>query len=384
MKKLLFFSLFLIASLVSAQDVIDLNLLAAKKVKSTTSYSVSDNTIDFKGTKHPKEYWVKFVGTYSRSLHVKNFVGGTIIHESNVTTNTSDKTFKFTDCRDWTINGEKAFLNGSGNNSGAMIWVTGKWQNCHLIGFTIDQKRNSSGTSTNGGPAVQFESYSDPLFNHGTLRITKTVVRNANDEAFYIMKTRATAGYLDSLFITETDVDKTGRDFWQLTNVRYTLIENNRGSNGGLERNADHVSGFSLNEKNARVIIRNNVVTNTPQFAFSGGGGTTIFENNTFQQEQAPGGNQGLYLRDGDFIVKGNWFNAANSIRSVIGLDKSKLTWDVSNTFIGKQAFYTFPGSSLSETPVINKTTVEVIEEKTSAGSEYYLNWNGQNILIKP
>lgn len=375
--------LLFLTSFCLGQDVINLNDLAAKRVKSTITYSVSDNTIDFKGIKHPDGYWVKFVGTYLRSIHVKNFNGGDIIYEATITTNTSDKTLKFTDCKDWTINGEKAFLSGSGNNSGAMIWVTGKWQNCRLIGFTIDQKRNELSGNTTGGPAVQFESASDPTFNHGKLLIEGTVVRNANDEAFYILYTRAQKGYLDSLVIRNTDVSKTGRDFWQATNVRNIVIENNRGDSGGIEGNGDHVSGFSLNEKNANVIIRNNIVTNTPQFAFSGGGGTTIFENNTFQQETAPGGNQGLYLRDGEFILKGNWFNASNSVRSVIGVDKSRVTWDVSNTFIGKQAFFVFTGGSTVEVPVVTKRMIEVIEEKSTQGVKLYYEINGQKIQLQ-
>jgi hypothetical protein len=384
MKRLLiFWTFFVLTNFVNGQDVIDLNLLAAKKVKSTVYYSVSDNTIDFKGIKHDSSYSVTFIGAYSRSLHVKNFVGGQIIYEATITTNTSDKTLKFTDCKDFKINGEKAFLYGSGNNSGAMLWVTGKWQNCHLVGFYIDQSRNKLSGETTGGPAVQFESYSDPLFNHGKLKIEKTVVRNANDESFYILYTRAQKGYLDSLIITGTDVENTGRDFWQFTNVRNVLIENNRGANGGLERNGDHISGFSANEKNANVIIRNNVVTNTPQFAFSGGGGKTLFENNTFQQENAPGGNQGLYLRDGEFILKGNWFNAVNSVRSVIGIDKSKLTWDVSNTFVGKQPFFLFTGSTLTEVPVILKESGLIEIEKTSTGQKVFVLYNGDRIQIK-
>ncbi len=385
MRTILLLTLFVWTNFVNAQDIINLNDLAEKKVKSTPTFSISDNAIDFKGVVHAKGYWIKFTGTYSRSLHIKNFVGGDIIFECTITTNTSDKTLKFTDCRDWTINGEKAFLNGSGNNSGAMIWVTGKWQNCHLVGFRIDQKRNGLPVDTpNGGPAVQFESYSDPAFNHKNLIIEGTIVKNANDEAFYILKTRAIGGYLDTLIIRNTDVLNTGRDFWQATGIRkYLLIEDNIGANGGLERNGDHVSGFSLNEKNGNVIIRNNMVLNTPQFMFSGGGGTTLIENNTFQQELAPGGNQGLYLRDGDFILKGNWFNANNSARSVIGVDKAKVTWDVSNTFVGKQPFFVFTGGFTAEVPVITNETGILEIEKSTTGQKVFLLYNGQRIQIK-
>lgn len=363
------------------QDVINLNDLAAKRVKSTTVYSVSDNTIDFKGVNRPG-YWVKFTGTYSRSLHIKNFVGGELIFECTITTNTSDKTLKLTDCRDFKANGEQGFINGSGNSSGQLIYLSGKWRNATIIGFTLDQKRNSLRGSSPGGATVQAESYSDPSFSHGYLKIYKTVVRNANDEPFYVLYNQPTKAYLDTLIISETDIDGAGRDFWQLANVRYTLIENNRGTRGGLEGELNHVSGFSLNAGNKEVIIRNNVVTNIPQFAFSGGGGTTIFENNTFQQETAPGGNQGLYLRDGEFILKGNWFNANNSVRSVIGVDKSKVTWDVSNTFIGKQPFFVFTGGSTVEVPVVTKRMIEVIEEKSTQGIKLYYIRDGQSIEL--
>lgn len=375
---------FVLTNFVHAQDLtISLNDLASKKVKSGSNYTISDNTIDFKGISRPG-YRVKFTGTYSRSLHIKNFIGGELIFECTITTNTSDKTLKLTDCQDFKINGEyNAFLYGSGNNSGQMIYVSGKWRNCHLIGFYVDQKRNRLSGETAGGAAIQFESYSDPNFSHGKLIIEKTVVRNANDEAVYVMFNRAQKAYLDSLIIRETDIENTGRDFWQFANVRAGLIENNVGKNGGLEKNLDHVSGISANEKNSNIVIRNNVVTNIPQFIFSGGGGKTILENNTFQQEQAPGGNQGLYLRDGEFILKGNWFNANNSARSVIGLDKAKLNWDVSNTFIGKQAFYQFPGSSLTEVPVVSHETLELITEKTSAGTRNFVVWKGERIELK-
>lgn len=374
--------LFFITSFCFGQDVINLNDLAAKRVKSTTVYSVSDNTIDFKGVNRPG-YWVKFTGTYSRSLHIKNFVGGELIFECTITTNTSDKTLKLTDCRDFKANGEQCFLNGSGNSSGQMIYVSGKWQNCYLLGFTIDQKRNSLNGSTAGGAAVQFESYYDPSYSHKNLVISKTVVRNANDEAFYVLYNQPTKAYLDTLIISETDVDGAGRDFWQLANVRNTFIDSNRGTRGGLEGELNHVSGFSLNAKNQNVVIVNNVVTNIPQFAFSGGGGTTLFENNTFQQETAPGGNQGLYLRDGDFILKGNWFNANNSVRSVIGVDKAKVTWDVSNTFIGKQAFFVFTGGSTIEVPVITTQSGVIEIEKSSTGEKVFVLYNGQRFQIK-
>lgn len=366
--------LFLSCFAAFSQDVIDLNLLAAKKVKSTTLYAISDNTIDFRGIKHSEGYWVKFIGTYSRSLHVKNFIGGEIIHESTITTNTSDKTLKFTDCRDFKINGEKSFLNGSGNSSGQMIYVSGKWQNCYLLGFTIDQKRNKNKGSTPGGAAVQFESYSDPSFSHGTLTIDGTIVVNSNDEPFYVLYNQPTKAYLDTLRIRNTKIQNAGRDFYQFANVRWSHLYDNVADNGGLEQEPNHISGFSLNDGNKYVKLENNRITNIPQYIFSGtvGGKLETFNNVYIQGTSSYINNQAIYTKSNTFL-SGDSIIAPKVLIAAIAQDKAQVTYQ-GLTIVSPKVFRyntpvpvelpivkTEPVQAILETSVINGITKKVL-----------------------
>lgn len=383
MKKLIFLlTFFVLTNSVNAQDIIDLNLLADKKVKSTTYYSVSDNTLDFKGITH-SGYWVKFTGTYSRSLHIKNFIGGELIFEATVTTSTSDKTLKFTDCRDWKINGEKAFLNGSGNSSGQMIYVSGKWQNCYLLGFTIDQKRNSNKGSTPGGAAVQFESYSDPSFSHGKLVIDGTRVRNANDEGFYVLYNQPTKAYLDTLIVINTDVKNSGRDFWQEANVRYSYYENNTGDNGGLEQESNHISGFSLNDGLKEVRLENNRVTNIPQFIYSGTTTGKLFTvNNTYiQGTSAIIANQSIYTKSST-LLQGDSIIAPKVLIAAIAQDKAQVTYMRLTVVAPKLFRYTTPKPI--ELPSVENEPVQAILQTTTINGVVTkkLLYNGQEFVL--
>ncbi len=374
--RLLTIALLFVASLVQGQDIIDLKLLAEKKLKSTPYYNVSDNTVDFKGIVHPEGYWVKFIGGYSRSIHVKNFVGGEIIYEATITTNTSDKTLKFTDCRNFKINGEKAFLNGSGNGSGQMIYVSGKWQNCYLLGFTIDQKRNGNKGSTTGGSAVQFESYSDPSFSHGTLIIEGTQVFNANDEAFYVLYNQPIKAYLDTLIIRKTKANNTGRDFWQWANVRYGYAVDNTGDNSGLEQEMNHISAFSLNDGNKYVKLENNHITNSPQFIFSGtiGGKLEQVNNVYIQGTSAVVNNQAIYTKS-ETIIQYDSIVAPKALIAAIAQDKSQVVYQGVTMIAPKQFRYTTPAPI--ELPVIKKTAGNItIIETTLSGKttvQYFL-----------
>lgn len=347
MRKTLFllWTLFVLTISVNAQDVIDFKKLYDKQVKSTANYSVSDNMIDFKNIDHQGTYYVKFIGDYPKRLTLKNLVNGKIIIEGTISAATDNKTFQLADIKGVVLDLTRARITGtgSGNVCGQLVYIYGKWQNVTVLGGTLEQ------TSGSGGAAFQTESYSDPAHNHKNLTIDGLIVLRAMGEGVYNGYNQPTKAYLDTLIIRNTNISNTRRDFWQSANVRYTLIENNRGTNGGLERNLDHVSGFSLNGKNTTVIIRNNVVDRVPQFIYSATQSNITVEGNTYTQGDAMPVNQAIYTKS-PMVINKNTISTPNALICAITADGARVELIAPNTITAPKLFRSYNNGSVIET----------------------------------
>lgn len=366
-----------------AQDVIDFKLLFDKRVKSTTNYTVSDNSIDFKNIDHKGTYYVRLIGEYPKRLVLKNMVGGTIVLDGGVSSASDNKTLQVADCKRVTLDFTNGKVTGNGLAStgvcGQLIYIYGKWQNITIKGGLLHQNGKS------GGAAFQVESYSDPNFNHGKLVIDGLTVTKAMGEGIYINYNQPTKAYLDTLEIRNTNISNTRRDFWQLANVRTTLIEDNKGDNGGLEMNPDHVSGFSLGGKNGKVVIRNNVISRVPQLLFSGTQSNIDLENNTYNQGDHAGNraNQAIYTKS-PMTLKRNNINAPAALAAIITADGATVNWDVSNMFNGPKLFRFFNGGKSVESAVVIRSHIETVEERTSTGSNLWAVMpDGTRVLLK-
>lgn len=337
--------LLLLTISVNAQDVIDFKRLYDKQVKSTANYSVSDNTIDFKNIDHHGNYYVKFIGDYPKRLTLKNLVNGKIIIEGTISAATDNKTFQLADIKGVTLDLTRAKITGTGSNGvcGQLVYIYGKWRDVTVLGGTLEQISNS------GGAAFQVESYSDPNFSHGKLVTDGLIVIRATGEGEYILFNQPSKAYLDTLIIRNTNISNTRRDFWQLGNVRHTIIENNRGTNGGLERNLDHVSGFSLNGKNTTVIIRNNIVDRVPQFIYSANQSKIEVEGNTYTQGDAMPVNQAIYTKS-PMTLNQNTITAPNALIAAITADGAKVELIAPNTITAPKLERHYNGGSVIET----------------------------------
>lgn len=368
MRLFLTLTFFVLTISVNAQDVIDFKLLYEKKVKSTANYTVSDNMIDFKSIDHQGNYYVKFIGDYPKRLTLKNLVNGKIIIEGTISAATDNKTFQLADIKGVVLDLTRARITGTGLNGvcGQLIYIYGKWRDVTVLGGTLEQISNS------GGAAFQVEAYSDPAHSHGKLITDGLIVLRAMGEGEYILYNQPTKAYLDTLIIRNTNISNTRRDFWQSANVRYTLIENNRGTNGGLERNLDHVSGLSLNGKNTTVIIRNNVVDRVPQFIYSATQSNITVEGNTYTQGDAMPVNQAIYTKS-PMTLKGNTITTPNAKEAVVTVDGVQVTWDVSNRITGPKPFRYFNGGTAVETPIVSHGTLPTVIEQTSEGTKVFV-----------
>jgi hypothetical protein len=382
--KLITALLLFVSIIANGQDVIDFKLLYDKKVPNTPNYSVADNTIDFRNIDHKGNYSVKLIGEYPKRLTVKNLIGGTIILEGGVTAATDNKTVQIADCKNVVIDLVNGKVTGNGLSTGVcgqLVYVYGKWNNVTLKGGRLHQNGKS------GGAAFQVESYSDPAFSHGTLIVDGLIVTSAMGEGMYIGYNQPTKAYLDTLIIRNTNISNTRRDFWQLANVRWTLIENNTGTNGGLEKNLDHVSGLSLNGKNDKVIIRNNVISRIPQFVYSATRSDIELTNNIYDQGDAIPGNQIAYLKSNSKFVA-NKISAPLTKAVIFTADGCSITYsgDTINS-AGKPIYRTFNGGRVTEIPFVVKTdeTITVISS-TFAGmttKKYFLP-TGEELILKP
>lgn len=379
MKKLiLFWTLFVLSTFVNAQDVIDLSKLANK---STANYTISGNSVDFKNIDHEGTYTVRFIGELPNRLLLKNSNDCTIdMRESKINSPGSEnKTLQLADCKDSKVLLGNVVSNAASTGTcGQSVFLYGKWKDMEIIGGNLHQN------GSKGGAAFQTESYSDPNYSHGTLIVDGLTVTQAMGEGMYIGLNQPTKAYLDTLIIRNTNISNTRRDFWQEGNVRYTLIENNRGSNGGLEKNTDHVSGFSLNGKNTKVIIRNNIVDRVPQFIYSSTASNIEAYGNTYTQGDAMPVNQAIYTKS-PMTLTNNVITTPAAKEAVITADGAVVSWNVSNSFTGPKMFRYFTGGSSAEFPYVQTKTEEltVEVEKTSTYEKVFVIYNGQKIQIK-
>lgn len=372
MKKLITICLLLISFLASGQRVIDLASFAAKKEKSDAQILISDNSIDFRGITH-SGYWIKFTGSYTRPINFKNNKGAVkvIFDNVNIKTNTSSQTLKFTDMGSVEIEGiNNTKILGSGNSSGQLVDFSGKWFDVKIHGLYLDQMRNNSpGETKNGGAMIQLHGIEDPNYNHGKIYIYDITGRNANDEFIYaLLYYSANASRAEYLEIFHTDIANSGRDFFQATNFDSVYIHDNRGNNGGIESNGDHISCFSLNNGNKFVRLERNRVTNTPQFIYSGSvGGKLETSNNVYIQGTSTYiNNQSIYTKT-ETLLQSDSIIAPKVIIAAIAQDKAQITYRNLTIVAPKLFRYTTPVPI--ELPFVKTYPVQaIIEETTSNG----------------
>lgn len=356
--------------------IISFEALAAKTVKSTDKMTVSDNTIDFKNIAQD----VGFTGAYPKRLTLKNLPKGIIQIDGTITTATDNKSLQIADCKDISLDLTNGAIIGNGLSTGVcgqLIYIYGMWFNLEVIKGVLEQKGKS------GGAAFQTESYSDVNYNHGTLVIDGTQVLRAMGEGFYIGFNQPTKAFLDRLEIRNTSVANSRRDFWQLGNVNDTIIENNRGTNGGLERNPDHISGFSLNGKNDRVLIKNNILDRVPQFIYSATQSNVEVEGNTYTQGDAMIVNQAIYTKS-PMTLRNNVITTPLAKEAAITADGCKVIVEGDNQIAAPRLARIFNGGSVSQTPAIKRYPVEaeVLESTINGSTTRKLLFEGKEFIL--
>jgi hypothetical protein len=356
--------------------IISFEDLADKKVKSTDKMTVSDNTIDFKNIAQD----VTFTGVYPQRLTLKNLSKGVIEIDGTITTATDNKSLQIADCKEITLDLTNGAIIGKGSSTGVcgqLIYIYARWFNLTVIKGTLEQNGKS------GGAAFQTESYSDVNYTHGTLSIDGTQVLRAMGEGFYIGYNQPTKAFLDRLEIRNTSVANTRRDFWQLGNVNDTIIENNRGTNGGLERNPDHISGFSLNGKNDRVLVKNNIVDRVPQFIYSATQSIIEVEGNTYTQGDAMVANQAIYTKS-PMTLRNNIITTPLAKEAAITADGCKVIVEGDNKIIAPKLARLFNGGTVTQTPAIKRypVTAEVIESTINGSTTRKLLYEGKEFVI--
>lgn len=377
MKKLITICLLLTCYFLATGQIVyeyDLGTLATnsktKVYKSNPEFSISDHT--FTALRTLVGVKVRFVGTGTRSLNFKNFRGQYKIETDgvNIKTNTSSPTLKFVDCTDLDLDGHNnSKILGSGNGSGQLIDLSGKWTNPKIHGFYLDQMRDIKPGESKGGAMVQLHGIEDSNFNHGKIYVWDIDGNNANDEFFYeglyFSKGASRAKYLE---IWHTKVKNTGRDFWQFTNVDSTYIHDNEGDNGNLEQEPNHISGFSANDGNKYIKLENNRVTNIPQFIYAGtvGGKLETFNNVYIQGKSSYVNNQAIYTKS-NTSLSGDSIIAPKVLIAAIAQDKAQITYRNLTIVAPKLFRYTTPVPI--ELPFVKTYPVQaIIEETTSNG----------------
>lgn len=377
---------------------INLQDIAAKRAKPDQGLVISDHTLDlakFTGSE------LLFTGTGSRGLVIKNARQVHVTFKDVVIDNAGTGiTLKFDGVTDEIhLNGINARLFGkAGNSASQMIYFVGVWSDVEISGFEIDQRRDSRTGSTVTGACVQMAGV--PLAklrslnkdNVGKVHWHDTIVRNAGDEGGYFghFKKIADDGTEmaegEEIIVQGVEVYRSGRDFIQQQGFRNAIIRGCYGENGALEANADHMSALSMNGNTETLLVEGCNFRNIPQFIYSGGGKSieAKIKGNSFSRGTTTlPSNQIAYLKGpGFFAFENNELDATGVKRSILCADGCTIGWDVTNKMIGSGLGYTFNGGNFIESPVIVNHPAEVIEEKTSAGVKYFLNWNGKRIEL--
>lgn len=368
---------------------IDLKLLYEKKVKSTPEMTVSDNLIDFKNIVHEDGFSVRMFGEYPKRLTIKNGINMTVILEGTITTSSDNKSVQLADCKDFTFDMTKGKIIGNGTSvngaivSGQLLYVYGQWKNFKLIGGEFDSR------GAKGGAAIQTESHSDPSFSHGFAIFDGQVVLNSSAEGFYNLYNQPTKAFLERLEVRNTKVYNTKRDFWQQANVRETLYENNFGSNGALEKNLDHCSGFSLNGKNDKVTLRKNILERVPQMLYSSTASNIEMIENQYTQGDAMPVNQSVYSKSPVKMAYSN-INAPKVLIAALSADNTKFTLlGNSNTIVAPKV-ERYAGTVEYITPppivVISEGQIKIVTTTTWEGVKtvrYFLP-DGSELVTKP
>lgn len=370
--------------------------VARKTARGTDGVVISDNKLDlskFTGSE------VIISGKYAKGLNIIVRPQIQVTFKDVVIDNaTTNVTVKIDGTYDqFKLEGINAKLFGkAGNAASQMIFFNGVWSNVSVGGFEIDQRRDNKTGSTTTGAAVQFAGVLESsLKSLGKIALYNIIIKNAGDEGIYVnhfKKVDNGITYADGeeLFINNVKVYRSGRDFLQQQGMRNVTINNCYGENGGLESDSNHNSALSMNDGETEFInVINSTFVNVGQLAFVGASKVykkVNLNNVTYDQGTHAGAysNQAMYLKgNGEYFIKNSKIIAPNAKRSLICADGSFVNWDISNTFIGPRMDYSFNKGLFIEQPLITTRTAEVIEERTSAGVKYFLNWNGQRIQIQ-
>jgi hypothetical protein len=384
--------------------------------KSNSHFNISDNTFDGKGVNHVmQDVKIIFYGTGTRNLVFKNFHGAGksdpfTIEFDNATINNSSGavTIKLAG-NDWYIK-----LDGKGNSTLNGLKVNGQSQTIYstgdrnkgleVCGFTIYGGRNTLPGNTTGGPGFQVEGSHTATCNASNWNNEYTYLHdmsfyNICDEPVYIgyNNTRPVNGYVPARMgvvkVRNIRGYNFGRDGIQIISADSAIVDNVTLSNGGLEGELNHVSGFSMNGGNKYVSISNCNIRNFPQFIYSGTEGVegyTYIDKNYYDQETAKAGNQACYLKADVnpkymYTFRGNTVICPNVLRSAIAIDRARFEYN-ENSIVAKKEFYTFNDPILFELPVIKTRFEELTVIETSregkTTTQYFLN-DGTELTIK-
>lgn len=375
---------------------INLQDLAAKRVKSAEGLTVSDHTLDlakFTGSE------LLFTGTGSRGLVIKNARQVEVNFKDCVIDNAgTGVTVKFDGTtRQISSNGygSTKLFGKAGNSASQMIYFVGVYSDVTIGGFEIDQRRDSKPGSTVTGAACQFAGVLESsLKSLGKITIFNMVIKNAGDEGVYVNHFKKIDGgkvYADGeeLLIDNVKVYRSGRDFLQQQGIRNVTISNCYGENGGLEADSNHCSALSMNDGETESIsIFNSTFINVGQLAFVGKSNASkkvTFSNVTYDQGTHAGAysNQAMYLKgNGEYTLNNTKITAPNVKRSIVCADGATVKYDLTDAFIGAKMDYAFNSGKFIEVPVIKQMDLPVEIEETSNSRRVFLIYEGKRIEL--
>lgn len=365
-------------------------ILEASKVKVSnpdTSFSISDNTMDWKSVSRT-DYTFELKGNGTRNLVIKN-LWGTLNSPAVIDCNFiirhggTAPIIKFVNCRYWKVLFGGSQIYGSGNNQSQPIFIEGTCKGWEFIGGYINQGRNSQGGETKGGACFQAasaESSSLNASNHNAEYAIQRgiILENCCDEGFYLFKYTGSGTYKPSgaeyALIENCRVVNSGRDPFQGRGIKRFELLNNHAENWGLELETNHISGVSWNAENPSGLIKGNSFINGPQFIFAGTEGiyTKVdIEDNVYEQGTHAGvrSNQACYLKGpGEYILKNNVIKAPNVKLAALTADGCRIVVESTNVITAPTLYRTFNNGSVTQPkpPPVTVVTHQDLEVHTT------------------
>ncbi len=380
---------------------INLEDLAAKRVKSYAGLVISDHTLDLANF---QEKDLVITGKGSRGLVFKNAKYKTILFQDCVIDNAGTGVIiKIDGVTDYlNLLGSNCKLYGkAGNSQSQMIYVVGTWSNVRIGGFEMDQRRDNKTGSTVTGACCQLQGVNKAGHNLGTVDIFDLIIRNAGDEGVYVNHFERDTVYVEGKFLTLENIKVfgSGRDFLQEWGFDDVVIKNCYGENGMKEGDANHMSAVSINGDTESLLIENCDFKNIAQLLYSGkpSSGKSInalIKNVNYDQGTHAGSraNSSVYAKGPGVYRLEECEILAPAVKvAAFSADGCKIEVSKNCTVIAPNLFRDpFNGGSYAQItpdPVITKTVGEVTIQttKTWDGKETVQYFIGdQELILKP